>query len=116
MGNTDFLPESAQMLNASITVSAIILALAQLLFFINIFISLRSGKKAKPNCWGATSLEWLTPDQPPKHGNWAHDLPEVHRWAYDYSVPGQEQDFTPQTVPASEVPVGRDHGITHEDT
>jgi len=116
MGNTDFLPESAQMLNASITVSAIILALAQLLFFINIFISLRSGKKAKPNCWGATSLEWLTPDQPPKHGNWAHDLPEVHRWAYDYSVPGQEQDFTPQTVPASEVPVGRDHGVTHEDT
>ena len=54
--------------------------------------------------------------QPPKHGNWAHDLPEVHRWAYDYSVPGQEQDFTPQTVPASEVPVGRDHGIMHEDT
>jgi cytochrome c oxidase subunit 1 len=112
MGTTDFLPESAQMLNASITISAIILASAQLLFFINIFISLRSGKKAEKNCWGATSLEWLTPDQPPKHGNWGHDLPEVHRWAYDYSVPGQEQDYTPQTVPASEVPVGREHGVS----
>ena len=114
MGTTDFLPESAQMLNASITVSAIILAAAQSLFFINIFMSLWKGKKAEKNCWGATSLEWLTPDQPPKHGNWGHDLPVVHRWAYDYSVPGQEQDFTPQTVPASEVPVGRDHGVTHE--
>jgi cytochrome c oxidase subunit 1 len=114
MGTTDFLPESAQMLNASITVSAIILAAAQSLFFINIFMSLWKGKKAEKNCWGATSLEWLTPDQPPKHGNWGHHLPEVHRWAYDYSVPGQEQDFTPQTVPASEVPVGRDHGVTHE--
>jgi len=28
-------------------------------------------------------------------------------------VPGQEQDFTPQNVPASEVPVGRDHGVQH---
>ncbi len=106
LGNTDFLPESAHALNTSISISAIILAVAQILFFVNIFVSLRSGKKAKPNCWGATSLEWLTPDQPPKHGNWGHDLPEVHRWAYDYSVPGQEQDFTPQTVPASKVPVG----------
>ena len=112
MGNTDFLPESAQMLNASITVSAIILAAAQSLFFINIFMSLWKGKKAEKNCWGATSLEWLTPDQPPKHGNWGHDLPVVHRWAYDYSVPGQEQDYTPQTVPASEVPVGREHGVS----
>ncbi|MFQ3333437.1 MAG: cytochrome c oxidase subunit 1 [Woeseiaceae bacterium] len=112
MGTTDFLPESAQMLNASITVAAIILAAAQLLFFINIFMSLWKGKKAEKNCWGATSLEWLTPDQPPKHGNWGHDLPVVHRWAYDYSVPGQEQDYTPQTVPASEVPVGREHGVS----
>jgi len=113
MGNPDFLPESAQSLNAAITISAIVVALSQLIFFYNVFSSLRSGRKADPNPWGATTLEWLTPDTPPKHGNWGHDLPVVHRWAYDYSVPGQEQDFTPQTVPASEVPVGRDHGVTH---
>jgi cytochrome c oxidase subunit 1 len=83
------------------------------LFFINVIISLKSGKKADPNPWDATTLEWQTPDTPPKHGNWGHDLPVVHRWAYDYSVPGQEQDFTPQTVPASEVPVGRSHGVEH---
>ena len=43
LGNTDFLPESAHALNASITVSAIILALAQILFFVNIFMILRNG-------------------------------------------------------------------------
>ena len=36
------------------------------------------------------------------HGNWPGALPEVHRWAYDYSVPGQEKDFIPQTVPPTE--------------
>ncbi len=113
MGNTDFLPASAQDLNAAITISAIFVALSQLFFFYNVFISLKKGEKAEPNPWGATTLEWLTPDTPPKHGNWGHDLPVVHRWAYDFSVPGQEQDFTPQTVPASEVPVGRDHGMAH---
>ena len=113
MGNTDFLPASAQDLNAAITVSAIFVALSQLFFFYNVFISLKKGEKADPNPWGGTTLEWLTPDTPPKHGNWGHELPVVHRWAYDFSVPGQEKDFTPQTVPASEVPVGRDHGMAH---
>ena len=26
-------------------------------------------------------------------------LPEVHRWAYDFSVPGEKEDFIPQDVP-----------------
>jgi len=33
------------------------------------------------------------------HGNWGPTLPVVHRWAYDYCVPGAEDDFTPQNVP-----------------
>jgi cytochrome c oxidase subunit 1 len=113
MGDTAFMPESAHTLNAAITISAIIVALTQVLFFINIIKSLKSGKKADPNPWGATSLEWQTPDTPPKHGNWGHELPEVHRWAYDYSVPGYAEDFIPQTVPADKAPVGRDHGVKH---
>ncbi|MGB5247003.1 MAG: cbb3-type cytochrome c oxidase subunit I, partial [Woeseia sp.] len=113
MGITDFMPESAHDLNTSITISAIFVALTQILFFINMIWSVKSGKPAGGNPWGGTSLEWQTPDTPPKHGNWGHHLPEVHRWAYDFSVPGQEQDFTPQTVPASEVPVGREHGVHH---
>ena len=113
MGNTDFLPDSAQDLNAAITVSALFVAATQILFFINMIWSLRNGPKADGNPWQATTLEWQTPDTPPKHGNWGHELPECHRWAYDYSVPGYEDDFVPQNVPASVAPAGRDHGGQH---
>jgi len=109
MGNTDFLPDSAQDLNAVITLSAIFLALSQLLFFVNVILSLVRGPKSDPNPWGATSLEWFTPDHPPKHGNWGHELPEVHRWAYDYSVPGYEDDFIPQHFSADQAPEGEGH-------
>jgi cytochrome c oxidase subunit 1 len=110
MGNTDFMPESAQTLNASITISAIFVALTQLIFFYNMITSMRSGKKADSNPWHATTLEWQTEHTPPRHGNWGHELPEVHRWAYDYSVPGYPEDYIPQNVPAELAPVGRDHG------
>jgi cytochrome c oxidase subunit 1 len=113
MGNTDFLPDSAQDLNAAITVSALFVAATQILFFINMIWSLKSGPKSDPNPWDATTLEWQTPDHPPKHGNWGHNLPEVHRWAYDYSVPGYVDDFIPQNVGADKAPAGRDHGGEH---
>ncbi len=98
-GPTEFIPESAQAMNVGITYAALFVAAAQLLFFVNIFMSLR-GKKSEPNPWGATTLEWLTPDHPPKHGNWGPELPVVYRWAYDYSVPGAAEDFIPQNQPA----------------
>ena len=108
MGSTDFIPASAQTLNENITLAAIFVAIAQILFFINVFWSLRSGKPSGGNPWGATTLEWQTPETPPKHGNWGHDLPIVHRWAYDYSVPGYPEDFVPQTV-AGDFGVSDDH-------
>ena len=40
---------------------------------------------------------------PPEHGNWGDKLPVVHRWPYDYSVPGAKEDFIPQTTAPSEV-------------
>ena len=82
--------------------AALIVGVTQLLFLVNIFWSLRYGKPAGHNPWGATSLEWQTPDVPPRHGNWGAELPIVHRWAYDYSVPGVEQDFIPQDHPVSD--------------
>ena len=109
LGSTDFIPESAQALNANITIAAIFVGVAQILFFINVFWSLRHGKPAGNNPWGATTLEWQTPDTPPKHGNWGPELPVVHRWAYDYSVPGYPQDFIPQNV-AGDFGVSDDHG------
>ena len=100
-GDTDFIPESAHLMNAGITIAALLVAAAQCLFFINVIWSLMKGKKSGPNPWRAASLEWQTPDTPPKHGNWGEQLPEVHRWPYDYSVPGATQDFILQTVPAN---------------
>jgi len=100
--NTDFVPATAQALNANITLAAIFVAVAQILFFVNVFWSLRNGEKAPGNPWGATTLEWQTPDTPPKHGNWGPELPAVYRWAYDYSVPGQKEDFIPQNEPGEE--------------
>ncbi|MBF8269364.1 MAG: cytochrome c oxidase subunit I [Gammaproteobacteria bacterium] len=98
-GITDFIPESAQTMNVGITIAALLVAVVQIIFFVNIIWSLRNGKKADSNPWGATTLEWQTPDTPPKHGNWGPELPVVYRWAYDYSVPGQSLDFIPQTEP-----------------
>ncbi|KJS09135.1 MAG: cytochrome C oxidase [Gammaproteobacteria bacterium BRH_c0] len=98
---TDFIPESAQDMNIGITAAAIFVGLVQILFLINMVWSLRHGKPAGGNPWGATTLEWQTPQTPPAHGNWGPTLPVVHRWAYDYSVPGTAEDFTPQNVPVS---------------
>ena len=46
-------------LNRHITGSAIFLASVQLLFLVNLFLSLRNGKPAPPNPWAATTLEWM---------------------------------------------------------
>ena len=66
---------------------------------INVVYSLMQGQTAGPNPWGATTLEWQTPQTPPVHGNWGPKLPVVYRWAYDYSVPGEANDFIPQNEP-----------------
>ncbi len=110
---SDFIPESAYTLNEIITIAAIFTAVSQLLFFINVFWSMKYGKPSGGNPWDATSLEWQTPDTPAKHGNWGHDLPVVHRWPYDYNVPGESADFIPQTVPPRDgVVAGRNHGVS----
>ena len=109
MGETEFMPESAFTLNQSITISALFVGVVQLLFFYNMIVSLKKGKPAGPNPWKATTLEWQTPDTPPKHGNWGHELPVVYRWAYDYSVPGYPDDFIPQNVPDDAAPAASEH-------
>src|SRR3954447_4569977 len=99
IGEAAFIPPSAHTLNAFITVVALTVGVAQLIFLFNLFWSLRHGKDAGPNPWNATTLEWQTPETPPGHGNWGHAQPVVYRWAYDYSVPGAERDFLPQNDP-----------------
>jgi len=99
-GLPDWFPESAQMVNVGITIAAIVVASVQLVFLYNLYYSATRGKPAGGNPWGATTLEWQTPDTPPTHGNFGKELPSVYRWAYDYSVPGAQEDFIPQNVPA----------------
>jgi cytochrome c oxidase subunit 1 len=99
LGETAFIPDSVHTLNAFITVAALIVGFAQLVFLFNMFWSLRHGRDAGGNPWRATSLEWQTPTTPPPHGNWGKEVPLVYRWAYDYSVPGAPQDFIPQNDP-----------------
>ena len=103
IGVTEFIPPSAQTLNAFITVAALIVGFAQLVFLYNIGRSLFKGKIAEPNPWRATSLEWQTPEMPPKHGNWGEKTPLVYRWAYAFSVPGAAVDFVPQNLPPDQV-------------
>ena len=106
MGETNFIPESAQDLNAFVTVVALTVGVAQVVFFINLFWSLRNGKQAGHNPWKACSLEWRTAQVPPGHGNF-DDLPLVYRWAYDYGVPGVDEDFVPQDLPPDQVSTGK---------
>jgi cytochrome c oxidase subunit 1 len=94
-----FVPPSTVDLNICITVVALIVGAAQLVFLFNLFWSLRRGEPSGGNPWRATTLEWQTPQTPPAHGNWGKELPVVYRWAYDYSVPGAAQDFLPQNQP-----------------
>jgi cytochrome c oxidase subunit 1 len=88
-------------INEIVTVFAILGALSQFIFIFNFFYSMFRGEKAPQNPWNSNTLEWTTP-MANIHGNWPGKLPVVHRWAYDYSKPGAENDFIPQTVPLAD--------------
>ncbi|MDZ5697854.1 cytochrome c oxidase subunit I [Chelativorans sp. M5D2P16] len=105
IGDTAFIPESVHDLNAFISVTALIVGAAQMVFLFNLIWSLRYGREAGGNPWRATSLEWQTPTTPPPHGNWGDERPVVYRWAYDYSVPGAPEDFIAQSDPWPQKPV-----------
>ncbi|CAM3793632.1 cytochrome c oxidase subunit I [Sphingobacterium prati] len=87
--------------NQLVTWAAIIAALGQVAFLWNFFYSIFFGKKAPQNPWHSNTLEWTTPVEH-IHGNWPGEIPTVHRWPYDYSKPGHDEDFIPQDVPFSQ--------------
>jgi len=88
-------------LNIIISAFAILAAVGQVLFLFNFFYSMFRGQIAPQNPWNSNTLEWTTPVEH-IHGNWPGELPVVHRWPYDYSKPGSEVDFIPQSVPLAE--------------
>jgi len=85
-------------LNKFISTVAMVVFAVQLMFLFNFFYSIFKGRKVTAlNPWGSSTLEWTTPIRP-GHGNWVGEIPEVHRWAYDYSKDGRE--YIPQTESA----------------
>jgi cytochrome c oxidase subunit 1 len=85
--------------NVVMSYSAWLLAIAQIPFIYNLIKTLLAdkGSDPDPNPWNATTVEWTDTTSPPLgHGNF-EKTPVVHRGPYEYSVPGESTDFTPQT-------------------
>ena len=90
--------------NDTISKAAWALGLVQLIFVFNFCWSIIRGRKVpNDNPWDATTLEWQTPTPPP-HGNFIKEI-TVYRGPYEYSVPGADKDYTPQSEPPAGMPV-----------
>ena len=79
-----------QVLNVMSSAGASILAVGYLFPMCYLIWSLKYGKPASANPWGAVGLEWLTPSPPPPH-NFAR-TPYVDWEAYDYTDPRFKPD------------------------
>ena len=92
-----------QWLNVLSTWGALGLLVAQIPFVANVVWSLIAGVRAPRNPWDANTLEWTAPSPPP-HLNWGPTVPAVHRGPYEYSVPGEREDWLPQDAAATARP------------
>ena len=89
-----------------ISICAIVVFTAQILFVVNFFYSIFKGRKVDVertedghtygNPWDGTTLEWTAPIER-IHGNWPGEIPSVHRWPYDYSV--NDKPYISQDTP-----------------
>jgi cytochrome c oxidase subunit I len=75
--------EEFQGLHQLSTIGAFIMGLAFVITAVYLLGSLRKGRIAPANPWGANTLEWLTPS-PPAYYNF-HNPPEVTGGPYDYA-------------------------------
>jgi len=80
-------PPEFQTLMVMSSVGAFVLAIGYLLPTTYLFWSLRFGKPAGDNPWGATGLEWTVPSPPPTHN--FDTIPLVDSAAYAYPPPEQ---------------------------
>jgi cytochrome c oxidase subunit 1 len=70
----------------AMTVAAFAIALSVLIFFINIYRTLKSSETATGNVWNSRSPEWQVPSPMPVH-NYDHEF-EVVGEPYDYGLAG----------------------------
>jgi cytochrome c oxidase subunit 1 len=78
-------PDEFQALNVLSTAGASILGVGYLIPLIYLIYSMRYGKPAPANPWGAKGLEWTTPSPPETHN--FRETPVVTEEAYNYSSP-----------------------------
>jgi cytochrome c oxidase subunit 1 len=82
-------PEEFQVLNVMSSAGASILGVGYLLPLVYLIWSMRYGRAASPNPWGAKGLEWQIPSPPPTEN--FEVQPVVREEAYDYKpAPGRE--------------------------
>ncbi len=82
-------PAEFQIYHIMSSAGASILGIGYLLPVIYLIWSLKHGKKAPPNPWHATGLEWQTTSPPPKHN--FEETPIVVRPPYQYSPEQAEE-------------------------
>ncbi|HEV8087062.1 MAG TPA: cytochrome c oxidase subunit I [Actinomycetota bacterium] len=77
-------------LNLLSSIGAFVIAISMIIFFTNIFLSLRKPKTAPDDPWGANTLEWATTSPPPVHN--FDSLPPIHsdRPVYDLRTKPEE--------------------------
>ena len=80
-------PSEFQVLNVLSSAGASVLAVGYIMPFCYLIHSLFYGKKAGPNPWGATGLEWQVPSPPPTHN--FERLPIVTQGPYEYALRGE---------------------------
>lgn len=76
------------------TIGAFLLGLALLFIFIYLIMSIKNGRPAGNNPWGALTMEWETTSPPAEHN--FDQPPELHHGPYDYDkiAPERTVDFS----------------------
>ena len=78
----EFVAKTWSSMSGLSTIGAVILGIGIVIMFVNLLVSLKTGKKAPKNPWGASTLEWET-QSPPVHENFEEE-PKFTRDPYTY--------------------------------
>jgi cytochrome c oxidase subunit 1 len=93
------------------TIGAFLIALATLVFVINVILSLRRGEVASNDPWDAATLEWATTSPPPAHNFDDEIIVNSRRPLWDNKYSGENRgmtinpDFHPHLPPPSMAPI-----------
>jgi cytochrome c oxidase subunit 1 len=92
-------PDEWQILNVLSSAGASILGLGFILPVLYLLWSLKYGKLAGKNPWGARGLEWMTDSPPPTHN--FHETPVVTHEPYDYAESARAAGLAAGTGPGA---------------